>query len=144
MWEDVREMLIALGHDMNNIVELKALSAEQMMDGTKATATGKDAMDIDRSSIGVAHASEVDARTHAVGAISKDKEALLKKAALAGEISSGTTRYAGAGTKRSSWSNDNWSNGWKPSGWWSSSGWDGPEANSWKSGKWSCSSTFVK
>jgi len=127
MWEDVREMLLSLGHSENNIVELKALSAEQLNSvGTTETFKTIRISTATCQAVDVADAAE---RIEAARKIAQDDDALRLKA------SSATTAVeTGSSTKKNAWSSNDW-NSWKENAGnsWGGSSWG---QSPWKASRW--------
>eukprot|EP00927_Polykrikos_kofoidii_P009036 TRINITY_DN13753_c0_g1_i1.p1 TRINITY_DN13753_c0_g1~~TRINITY_DN13753_c0_g1_i1.p1 ORF type:complete len:702 (+),score=110.47 TRINITY_DN13753_c0_g1_i1:38-2143(+) len=144
MWDDVKEMLLGLGHAQENLTELKALSAEQLMDGIVAEPSLKKpfAKSVDTSN--AADVAEIDNRIRAAQVIAEDDDALRQKAVDAGNVSepSGSLEDASpqasnrvdqvAKDSKQQSSEGSWS-WWQTS--WSSSG-DRWSSGDWKTSKW--------
>lgn len=129
MWEDVKQMLVSLGHDEANLVELHSLSAEQMEQDQSKAPSIKPAV-LSKT----APASDVASRIEAVRTVCSDPDALRLKAAAAIEIPTATAdgdSWAKSGAQKRSWNQDS---AWTSSKWQASVG--GWSASSWKSSGW--------
>jgi len=128
MWEDVRDLLLGLGHDASSLVELHALSAEQVQGGPSTRLHRE-------SGPPVAQASDQAARLEAARAIAASEDALRLKAAAASVDGTGAAAApkTGADVAKRKWGDAKWQGSGPSASWWSDSGWsDG----GWKSSKW--------
>merc|ERR1712130_938154 len=109
MWEDVREMLLSLGHGEDSIVELKALSAEQLNSvGTTEVVKQIGSSTATSQAVDVADAAE---RIEAARKISEDDDALrLKASSATASVSPAVETWSS--TKKNAWSSNDW-NSWK-------------------------------
>eukprot|EP00928_Gymnodinium_smaydae_P006471 TRINITY_DN12299_c0_g1_i2.p1 TRINITY_DN12299_c0_g1~~TRINITY_DN12299_c0_g1_i2.p1 ORF type:complete len:243 (+),score=42.19 TRINITY_DN12299_c0_g1_i2:386-1114(+) len=130
MWEDVKAMLVELGHAAENLVELKSLSLEQQERQVELVPQSSDK----EKSCSAFDLEDVRMRIEAAKAVAADPEAMRKKATAALEQRSGASESAAQKRSWDTWNTDKW-RGWS-SGGWSDASWTDSSWQSWKTAKW--------